>query len=90
MKNILFNLIIGAVIALAIFSSVTTISYLREDKVVLATTCPDTFQECQYALDNGAANCFRMTGDASEGCCIRIPNTTCNNPDWNNCQSACW
>ncbi|MBV6513182.1 MAG: hypothetical protein HRU80_09560 [Ignavibacteriales bacterium] len=86
MKNKLFNLIIGAVIALAIFSSVTTISYLREDKVLLASHCPDTYQECFQATE---FRCWDLEGDQSEGCCRLTSREKC--PQYNNCLDLyCW
>jgi len=85
MKNKLFNLMIGAVIALAIFSSVTTINYLREDKVLLATTCPDTYQECRDAILQ-ETNCWELRGDEETGCCIKVANCSI----WEGCKSACW
>ncbi|MBV6513184.1 MAG: hypothetical protein FMNOHCHN_02710 [Ignavibacteriaceae bacterium] len=94
MKNKLFNLIIGAVIALAIFSSVTTINYLREDKVLLATgNCPETYQACQEIIyletEDG---CWKLEND----CCVRknvgTPQqpTTCDGL-YSNCLTLyCW
>ncbi|QOJ29123.1 MAG: hypothetical protein HRU80_09590 [Ignavibacteriales bacterium] len=86
MKNILFNLIIGAVIALAIFSSVTTINYLREDKVLLASHCPTTYEACRQATENW---CWQLVGDESVGCCIKnTENSTCNSDQC--LEMYCW
>ncbi|MCK6382666.1 MAG: hypothetical protein L6Q54_15630 [Leptospiraceae bacterium] len=86
MKNFLFNLIIGAVIALAIFSSVTTINYLREDKVLFAASCPQSYQSCMQSAEN---MCWRLEGDSSVGCCIKVSSDPiCNS---GNCLDMyCW